>query len=106
MARWVRVADAGDIPVGESRGVSVEGKEVGLFNVNGELFAIDNACPHRGAPLSDGRLEGAQIVCPWHGWAFDVKSGGLAMDPNRCQKIFAVEKKDGGVYVDVGEGNV
>lgn len=101
MARWVRVASENDIPVGNSRGVSVEGKEIGLFNVAGELFAMDNVCPHRGAPLSDGRMDGARIVCPWHGWAFDVKRGGLMMDPNRCQKVFPVKREDGNVFVDV-----
>lgn len=104
MARWVRVAAEGDIPVGQSRGVSVEGKDIGLFNVDGELFAMDNVCPHRGAPLSDGRMEGAQIVCPWHGWAFDVRRGGLMMDPGRCQKTYTVDRRGGDVYVDVGEG--
>ncbi len=104
MPRWVRVAAVCDIPAGQSRGVSVEGKEIGLFNVNGDLFAMDNLCPHRGAPLSDGRMEGSQVVCPWHGWAFDVRRGGLVMDPNRCQKTFSVEKRGGDVFIDMGEG--
>jgi nitrite reductase (NADH) small subunit len=101
VSTWVRAASVNDVPVGQGRGVSVEGKDVGLFNVDGDIFAIDNVCPHRGAPLSDGRMEGSQIVCPWHGWAFDVRSGGLVMDPGRCQRTFPVEKRGTDVYVDV-----
>jgi nitrite reductase (NADH) small subunit len=101
LARWVRVASENDVSVGNSKGVSVEGKEIGLFNVAGEFYAMDNLCPHRGAPLSDGRMVGAQIVCPWHGWAFDVQRGALMMDPTRCQKVFPVKRKDGDVFVDM-----
>ncbi len=101
MARWVRIAAESDVPPGNCRGFSVEGKEVGLFNVDGEFYAIDNVCPHRGAPLSDGRMEGSHVVCPWHGWAFDVRGGGLVMDPNRCQIVFPVKKRDGEIFVDV-----
>ena len=103
MARWVRVASDVDVPLGQSRGVTVEGKEIGLFNVEGDVFAMDNLCPHRGAPLSDGRMNGAHIVCPWHGWEFDVRRGGLVMDPNRCQKTYPVQKRGGEVFVDMGE---
>ena len=101
MARWVRAASVSDVPAGNSFGASVEGKDIGLFNVDGEVYAMDNLCPHRGAPLSDGRLDGATIVCPWHGWAFDVQKGALVMDPNRCQARYPVEKRGADLFVDV-----
>ena len=52
-----------------------DGDEIAVFNVNGEFYAIDNACPHRGAPLSDGTLCGHAIECALHGWEFDVRTG-------------------------------
>ncbi|MBK8576429.1 MAG: Rieske 2Fe-2S domain-containing protein [Elusimicrobia bacterium] len=102
MSSWVRVAGVNEIPVGQCLGVSVEGQDIGLFNVQGNICAMDNVCPHRGAPLSEGRLDGAQIVCPWHGWAFDVLTGKGGMDPGRCQKTFSVEKRGDDVWVNLG----
>ncbi|MBL8023333.1 MAG: Rieske (2Fe-2S) protein [Elusimicrobia bacterium] len=101
MGRWVRVGETKDVPVGEGRGYLVEGQDVGVFNVNGSFFAMDNICPHRGAPLADGRVEGGSIVCPWHGWAFDVKNACLAMDPNTKQKKYPVEVRGEVLFVDL-----
>src|SRR5437868_2839793 len=53
----------------------VDGVVVCLANVNGELSALDNMCPHRQGPLGQGWLEGDTVVCPWHSWAFHVKTG-------------------------------
>ena len=47
-----------------------------LFNIDGEFFAINHICPHRGGPLADGRLEGSIVTCPWHGAAYAVKIEG------------------------------
>jgi nitrite reductase (NADH) small subunit len=65
-----------DVPVG--RGATVElksGKELALYNVGGTFYAMENFCPHRGAPLADGRLDGHIVECDWHGWRFDVRTG-------------------------------
>src|SRR5256885_12571561 len=51
------------------------GDELAVCNVNGEYYAIDNFCPHKGAPLSEGSLCGHILECGWHGWQFDVRSG-------------------------------
>jgi nitrite reductase/ring-hydroxylating ferredoxin subunit len=52
-----------------------DGQELAVCNVNGEYYAIDNFCPHKGAPLSEGMLCGHVLECGWHGWQFDVRSG-------------------------------
>ena len=49
--------------------------EIAIFNVNGEYYAIENFCPHRGAPLSEGVMCGHIVECGWHGWQFDVRTG-------------------------------
>ncbi len=51
------------------------GDELAVYNVGGEYYAIDNFCPHKGAPLSEGALCGHIVECGWHGWQFDVRSG-------------------------------
>ena len=70
-----RVAQLSDIPSGRGLCVQVDGVDVGLFRVEGEIHAMENQCPHAGDPLSEGDLEGSVIVCPSHGWAFDVRTG-------------------------------
>ena len=52
-----------------------DGNELAVYNVNGEFYAIENSCPHRGAPLSEGDLCGHIVECGLHGWQFDVRSG-------------------------------
>ena len=74
--RLISVCRVEDLPPG--RGATVEltgGKELAIFNVNGEFFAVENFCPHRGAPLADGDLCGHAIECSRHGWQFDLRTG-------------------------------
>ena len=72
----ITVGRVEDVPTG--RGATVElldGTELALYNVGGEFHAIENFCPHKGAPLADGHLCGHIIECDWHGWRFDITTG-------------------------------
>ena len=72
----VTVGRVEDIPPG--RGATVElpdGRELALFNIDGTFYAIENFCPHKGAPLAEGNLSSHTIQCDWHGWQFDVRTG-------------------------------
>jgi nitrite reductase (NADH) small subunit len=60
---------------GEVGEAEVDGVAICLANVDGELLALDNACPHRHGPLGQGWLEGDCVVCPWHSWMFHLKTG-------------------------------
>ena len=75
MSRFVKVAALVDVPLGSSKWIEVEGKEVALFNVGGALYALDNLCPHAGGPLAEGTVEGQEVECSWHGARFNLKSG-------------------------------
>lgn len=55
--------------------VSVLGRKIALFNVDGELFATDNACPHAGGQLGEGDLDGHTVTCPFHAFQYDVRTG-------------------------------
>ena len=61
--------------------MTVEGRWVALFNVDGTYHAIDAICLHRGGPLADGMLSDCIVTCPWHGWQFDITTGVLVQDP-------------------------
>ncbi len=75
------VANIQEIPPGQAKKVKVGGKDVALFNVNGTFYAIDDTCPHRGGPLSEGELEGQEVTCPWHGARFNVTTGAHLTPP-------------------------
>ena len=75
MEDFIQIARMGDLPAGRARSVAVGDRKIALFHTASGFFACDNACPHRGGPLGEGDLLGEEIVCPWHLWGFDVRSG-------------------------------
>ncbi len=70
-----RVARVSEIPAGRGLRVRVGGRDVGLWRVGAEVFAMDDVCPHAGYPLHEGDLDGRFAICPGHGWAFCVATG-------------------------------
>jgi nitrite reductase/ring-hydroxylating ferredoxin subunit len=100
MARHI-VARTSDIPPGGNKVFDVEGRDIVVFHVNGEFFALLNRCPHEGAPLEKAacvaRLTspepgiyqrsrvGELLRCPWHGWEFDMRNGQSYFDPKRVK---------------------
>ena len=98
---FVKVASVNDIKPGEGKTMTANGKEIAMFNVGGEFFAIDNICAHRGGPLGEGMLDGNVVTCPWHGWRYDVKTGASAVMPNIKQKSFPVKLEGDDVLVEV-----
>lgn len=91
MAAYVRVAGTGDVKPGTGIVAEVNGQQIALFNVEGTYYAIDNVCVHRGGPLGEGDLDGAAVTCPWHGWQFDVKTGGCINNPAAKVVSYPVE---------------
>ena len=81
MAEFVRVAGRGDVPAGEMLIVEVEGEEIVLANVDGQIYAFGNGCTHRGGPLGEGLLEGGEVECPFHQGRFNVKTGEALQEP-------------------------
>ena len=75
MANFVKVAMTDEIAPGQTRQVEVNGKQIALFNVDGQFFALDNTCTHRGGPLAEGEVSGHEVTCPWHGGRFDIRTG-------------------------------
>jgi len=82
MKDFVKVAFTHEIPPGTGRTVEVDGIWIAVFNVEGTFYAVDNACPHAGGPLGEGKLCEAVVECPWHGWKFSVISGERVGNPN------------------------
>ena len=72
---FTKVADAKDLPPGESLCVEFGGEKVAVFNVDGTLYAISDACTHVGGPMSMGFVSGTEVTCPLHGATFDLTTG-------------------------------
>jgi 3-phenylpropionate/trans-cinnamate dioxygenase ferredoxin subunit len=95
------VGRADEIPPGSRKIVRIAGRSIGVFNIDGEFFAIRNRCPHQGAPLCEGKLWGVLsaetpgnfvyegrkeiIACIWHGWEFNIRTGQSWCDPQRLR---------------------
>jgi 3-phenylpropionate/trans-cinnamate dioxygenase ferredoxin component len=81
MSEWVTVARAGQLAPGEWRVVDVDDAQIAVFNLDGELHAIENVCTHDGGQLTGGKVEGDQIVCPRHGARFCIRTGAALSAP-------------------------
>ncbi len=116
MTRHV-VARAADLPPGTRKKVSVESRDIVVLNIKGELFALSDKCPHKGASLCGGLLTGlvrsngpgdyqyeraGEILrCPWHQWEFDVRTGRSYCDPRRLRLMqFPIAVEPGASVVE------
>ena len=73
--KFQKVARLADIPSQGGLAVSIEGVEFGLYRVGDRVYAMEDSCPHAGYPLHEGDLDGTLVICPGHGWEFDLESG-------------------------------
>ncbi|MDB6094677.1 MAG: putative Rieske-type ferredoxin [Verrucomicrobia bacterium] len=101
MAQRYPVTSLAAIPPGTALGFNVAGNSVAVFNVDGKLYAMNNTCPHAGAPLSDGYIKGCIVSCPWHGWDFDVTTGRMSGQAEDCQTTYPVHVNGDQVEVEV-----
>ena len=97
---WVAVAKFSELEEGKGKAVIANSKEVALFKREGKIYALDNVCPHRGGPLGEGELDGDEIVCPWHAWGFDVKTGKCHTASDIQQPMFKVKIQGNDILVD------
>lgn len=90
------------IPAGEGRNYVVAGHRIAIFRQrDGRLFATQERCPHRDAPLADGIVGGGTLVCPYHSYRFDLTSGDCANDAACALRTYPVREEDGLVLVTV-----
>lgn len=114
------VGTVAEIPPGTRKLVEIEGRTIGIFNVNGEFFAVRNICPHQGGPLCDGAQTGLRqsdhpgeytytrrgeiLRCPWHGWEFDIRTGQSWWNPEQVRtRAYKVCVEAGPVATSPGE---
>ena len=98
---FVKVAETTALKPGAGMVVEAAGRELALFNVDGEFYCIDNTCPHMEGPLGEGDLDGDEVMCPWHAWSFNVKTGEGLYGSGLCVRSFPCKVEDGTVLVEV-----
>lgn len=81
MAEFMKAATVEAIPPGTAQQLTLAGTTIALFNIDGEFYAIDNTCTHQGGPLAEGTVEGDEVICPWHGAVFNIKTGEVQGPP-------------------------
>jgi len=98
---FVRVASQAELPAtDEAKEFPCGDKMICVANVNGEISAMDNVCLHRGGPLGEGVIEDGKVICPWHGWAWDPKTG-EAQAPGAKVAVYPVKIENGDVLIEV-----
>ena len=102
MSQLMRIGKKAEMPPpGEAREFAIGDKVVCVANVNGELSAMDNVCLHRGGPMGQGIVEGDKVVCPWHGWQYDAKTGAVSHNPEVRLQIYPIRAEGGDVLVEI-----
>jgi nitrite reductase (NADH) small subunit/3-phenylpropionate/trans-cinnamate dioxygenase ferredoxin subunit len=81
MGEFRTVCKVQEIPEGEGKTIAAGEKLIAVFRQGDQVFAIDDVCPHMGASLSGGYIEGGIVTCPWHGWRFRLADGVWADNP-------------------------
>jgi nitrite reductase/ring-hydroxylating ferredoxin subunit len=101
MAEFVKVASLSELAPGSAKAIEVKGKTIALFNVEGTIYATDNTCLHQGGPLGEGELMGEVVICPWHQWECNVRTGELVGDSSLKVATFPVQVEGDDIKVAV-----
>ena len=98
---WIWITEVGNIPPREGRAVTVAGRELAIFNLGDRFVAVDNKCPHKGGPLSQGIVHGDTVTCPLHGMKIGLKDGEAVAPDKGCTRRFEVKAEDGTVWLQL-----
>ena len=103
MGRWVQVARAEEVPQGSGKTVRAGEIALALFNEDGEFFAIGDTCPHQGASLGEGLLHEGRVICPWHSWVFEIRTGQCAHVPQIGVSSYPTRRSGDAIEVELPE---
>jgi nitrite reductase (NADH) small subunit len=99
---FIRLASQSELPpANEAKEFPCGDKVICVANVNGTITAMDNVCLHRGGPLGQGVIEKGKVVCPWHGWAWDPRTGQAGDNPNLKLAVYPLKIENGEVLIEI-----
>jgi len=103
-SQWTHVASLNDVATGEAKAVRLDdGRSIALFNVDGQIYATDNQCPHMGYPLTRGVVRHGILTCDWHGRSFDLAAGGCFNRECDDLQTFTVDIRQGEIWIQLGD---
>ena len=101
--KWVQVTQCENIPLREGRSIKIDTYEIAIFRLGERFLAIDNRCPHKGGPLSEGIVSGNVVVCPLHAWKIDLGTGVVVNQGSEqpCVMTYPVRVCDGVIQIEL-----
>ena len=100
---WFDIGSVAAIPLRGARTVKTPRREIAVFRTaSNEIFALENKCPHKGGPLSEGIIHGRKVACPLHNWIIDLDSGEAQGADRGCARKFPIKIERGRIYLDMG----
>ena len=101
MSAFVKLTTESELPaVGQAKEFPLGDRVICVANVNGTISAMDNVCLHRGGPLGQGAIEENKVVCPWHGWQWDPRTGEAAHNPTVKIAVYPLKIENGNVMIE------
>jgi nitrite reductase (NADH) small subunit len=101
MSPLIRLTSQSELPAeNEAKEFPCGDKMICIANANGEFSAMDNVCLHRGGPLGQGVVEKGKVVCPWHGWVWDPKTGQAVHNPTVKVAVHPMKIENGEVLIE------
>lgn len=99
---WIKVGKLEDVPRQGSRVINTAAGEIAVFrSMDDQVFALDNRCPHKGGPLSQGIVHGKRVTCPLHSWQIELETGVAVAPDVGCAHRHEVKIEDGMLLLDV-----
>ena len=96
MPEFIRLCAESELPQpGSVREFTANGRALCVANLDGAICVLDGTCPHEGGPLGEGTIEDGRVVCPWHGYAFNLRTGEATDDPELKVEVFESKLEDG-----------
>ena len=100
MTDWIEIVALDEIPKLGARVIRTDTVDVAVFRTSDDqVFAVRDACPHKGGPLSQGIVHGTSVTCPLHNWKIDLASGEARAPDRGCSRSFPVKLEDGRVFL-------
>jgi nitrite reductase (NADH) small subunit len=99
---FLKLTTQSELPAeGEAKEFPLGDRMICIARVQGEISAMDNVCLHRGGPLGQGTIEADKLVCPWHGWQWDPKTGQAVNDPHTRVALYPIKLEAGNVLIEM-----
>ena len=99
----MKVAKLSELPPDSTREVVIGDRTIAVCNSGGTISVLDGTCPHHGGPLGQGNVENGFVICPWHMWEFDCRTGEFDRNPAVKLATYAVEIKGDDICIDLQE---